>query len=66
MSRAVRALGSPHLGGAGGVICCPKLHSSLTFSHLLTPNNGGFHEIVLAITMEDWLMGFHVTALCVT
>ena len=29
-----------------------------TFLTFQTPNNGGFQEIVLAITMEDWLMGF--------
>ena len=29
-----------------------------TFLTFQTPNNGGFQEIVLAITMEDWLMCF--------
>ena len=41
-----------------------------TFLTFQTPNNGVFQEIVLAITMEDWLMGFYEdfdkTTLCVT
>ena len=28
------------------------------FRTFQTPNNGRFQEIVLALTMEDWLMGF--------
>ena len=46
----------PHLGDAFTV---PSyISSTLCTSYFQTPNNGVFQEIVLAITMEDWLMGF--------
>ena len=56
----------PHLGELGELGESFAVPSCTVASHFRTLDNGGFHEIVSAITMEYGLMGFHVTALCVT
>ena len=46
---------APPLGGAGEVICCPKLHSSLTFSHLADNREPHiFHTSIVMTEASSW------------